>query len=114
MNVKTRIGIEKKIYTKIIEDALNMGYSVTILDDTSNEAIIDKSTDNHEILNGMFSMDEDNLEFYDSNNNYLGFVYLVYGNDGWDVICDYSDNKVINDVLDGAFKLADTLEKEYT
>jgi len=36
----------------------------------------------------------------------------VYGNDGYDVICDYSDTPIMADLLNGANELADKLEEK--
>jgi hypothetical protein len=43
---------------------------------------------------------------------YIGMVYFVYGNDGFDVICDYSVS--LETLLIGANALALQLEKQYS
>lgn len=39
----------------------------------------------------------------------LGGIYLVYGNDGWDVICDHTDSRAMHELLEGANQLATEL-----
>jgi len=41
-----------------------------------------------------------------------GWVYFVYGNDGWDVVSDYTTN--LEAVLKGSGELAERLEAEYS
>lgn len=48
-----------------------------------------KSNDPEHIANALYSTDEDQLLFY-KGDEYMGWVRLIYGNDGWDVINDYS------------------------
>ena len=39
-------------------------------------------------------------------------VYLVYGNDGYDVICDCSVTKEVKEIIRGAEALANEYESE--
>lgn len=53
----------------------------------------------------MFATDDEYLHVYRVDKTYLGRVWLVYGNDGWDVISDYTVN--LEHIMEGANKLSD-------
>lgn len=40
---------------------------------------------------------DDMLRFTDEDGNYLGRMWLIYGNSGEELIADYSDNKEMDD-----------------
>lgn len=102
-----RCRIEREIATKIVDDALAAGYSISV-DNGGDEYEIKESTDKNAILAVMFATDEERVILSKDGKHHSGWVYLVYGNDGWDVVCDYSTN--IKDVLAGADVLADKYE----
>ena len=61
------------------------------------------------ILDKMGETDEELLEVFtqEDHTRRVGWVWFVYGNDGWDVISDYSLN--LEDVLKPVNDYADTL-----
>lgn len=96
---------ERQIARKIIEDALAAGYTIDVFD--GEDFPLKDSTDVELILGAMFSTDSDKL-YLCKDGKSVGWVYLVYGEYGWDVICDHTMN--IEPVLAGALKLSDELE----
>ena len=110
MNVENRIKIEKQIVRKIIKDALAAGYLITVSD--GEDYVVSKSSHGPTIFAAMFTTDEDVLIFRnaESGSKMVGHVYLVYGNDGYDVICDYTANDATEAVLAGALALAGQIE----
>lgn len=48
---------------------------------------------------------------FDTTGKRIGWVRMIYGNDGWDVMADYTTN--LEDVLTDANKLADKLEEQH-
>ena len=56
------------------------------------------------VLDAMFAADEDYLLVH-KDGRQIGWVYFVYGNDGWDVVSDYTVN--LEDLMKGANELAD-------
>jgi hypothetical protein len=104
MNVEKRIRIEKKIASRLVADAIAAGYSLSV--NNGEEVVIRQSRDKAAILAEMFSVDMEHL-IYHKDGVRQGWVYLVYGNGGWDVICDYTTN--LDPVLVGANALADKL-----
>ena len=100
MDVKKRQQIEKTIARRVVTDLLAAGYELGVNDGENVD--VHHSTDQKKILAAMFLTDEDWLLVYEpkekcdpgrynpknTTSNY--WVRFVYGNDGWDVICDYT------------------------
>jgi hypothetical protein len=82
--------LERQVITKFLTDAINQGYSVTV-DNGEDDITLRQSTNIQDILKEMFSVDEEQLYLYKDGVK-VGWVILVYGEDGWDVIADYSTN----------------------
>lgn len=111
MNLQTRIDIEQKICRKVIADALATGYSLSVHD--GEDITVRRSSDAAEIFGALMTTDEDRLYFHlpDNETGQNGMVYFVYGNDGFDVICDYSIK--LETQLAGAQALAEQLERRH-
>jgi hypothetical protein len=95
MSVKMRQMVEKEIYTKVIDVLLDKGFylSVDNGDNSGNDYEIYHSRDRKDILKAMYLCDEDRLYVHKPfKNQPFAWVYFVYGNDGWDVINDYTVN----------------------
>lgn len=107
MNVKQRQQMEDRIIRKFCESAIKAGYTVAIHDGEESTAPMQ---DVEKLMEAAFSVDEETFLVYDGDK-YLGSVYAVYGNNGWDVIADYS--MAIESLLDEALNLADELEVEH-
>jgi hypothetical protein len=102
MSVKLRQELERKIVTRVIKDGIAAGFTIDVYD--GEEFVLKGSTDVKKILSVMFTTDEDSL--YLKKYGIAGWVAFIYGNDGHDVIHDYSTN--LEDVLKGAEELADS------
>jgi len=96
MNLETRIKIEKRVARLFLKTAIKAGYLVRVHDgDDWACARTDKVS---VALEAMFSTDEDRVYVYEKVNDEtaeklfkrLGHAYFIYGNDGYDVISDYS------------------------
>jgi hypothetical protein len=87
-----RLETEEKIVKKLIKRALDSEYYITVND--GEEDVVIKSRDYPKIIDAVFSTDEDYLSFYKAADadDRVGIVYLVYGNDGFDVISDYASS----------------------
>jgi hypothetical protein len=111
MNIHRRIEIEKAIYARIVQDALIMGYKVSVFNgDDDGKYELEQSSDYFDIIGAGFATDFDKLYFHDHIGQ-AGWVFLVYGNTGWDLVSDYVDNSKIEAILKGAEDLADYLER---
>lgn len=97
MNVKSRIAIEKTIVSMIIEDAFAQGYKVAV--DNGGDDEVPFIVDNYdEAMKEVMHTDEEVIRFHDGTR-WVGAVYLVYGNDGWDAISDHTDNTITHRII---------------
>lgn len=124
MQLQTRINIERKIVSRIVKDALAKGYTVSVYD--GEEYALKRGTAYKQIMEACFSTDEDTLVFYAKTDEYdfgvdsplnklfrIGFVSLVYGNCGYDVISDCTYTPSMEALLSGAEALANKLEETH-
>lgn len=100
--------IERDIVFTIIQSALDLGFSVS---HSNGEEVTCRAAPGDEraiqfkqMMREIRQTDEEYLTFRDAKNMRVGMVYLVYGNDGWDV----TDNDDMTKILAPANKLADT------
>jgi len=110
--VKTRQLIEREIAERVIADALAAGYSLGVHD--GEEITIHHSTDAAAVLSAMFTTDEDRLFIYKQDGpqgkrDWFGWVFFIFGNDGWDVVNDYTTN--LAGIMVGADALAERWSK---
>jgi hypothetical protein len=112
--VQKRQAIEKAIAIAAIDQLLAAGFSLGVHD--GEEVTIHHSTDKKKLVAALFTTDEDRIFVYmdkntpgdPSDSRPDAWVYLVYGNDGYDVISDYTTN--IEQHLTNAQAKADELE----
>ena len=109
MNVKTRQRIEKQIARKFLRIALAAGYAIS-LDNGGDDFEFKDSTDFKYIVGEMFATDEEHLHL-SKDGKRSGWVFFVYGNDGYDVICDYTMN--LEPLMPEVEKLSEKLEEQY-
>jgi hypothetical protein len=88
-----RQEVERKIAEALINQALAAGYTISVVNDYDADPdeypIIFNTCE--EVLAAMFQTDEDHLYMW-KDSVAFGWVYFVYGSDGWDVISDYTTN----------------------
>lgn len=101
--------IEREIAHKIIVDAKALGYKMNINNGGNVLELEEATDDTHILLKTMFATDDEHLIFY-KDGRYKGFIWLIYGNDGTDVVCDYSVN--LEEIMTPVNKMID--EKYYT
>lgn len=114
MNTEQRLKIERRIARQCMKDLLDAGFLITVFD--GEDFPLRKSNNAKDILDAMFSVDEDVLYVHkrpdvaDAPMERVGWVQFIYGNDGWDVIADYTTN--LESALKPTFALAEKIEKE--
>jgi len=86
--VKQRQAIEARILKATIKAALKAGYQVSVDDGEERHK---PSSSYRAILNKAMETDEDYL-YLVKDGETIGWIRFVYGNDGWDVISDYTTN----------------------
>jgi hypothetical protein len=102
MNVEQRQAIERKIVGQVIDAAFANGYFVWIDNGGDDDEIIFCTTAD-DAKREIMQTDEEYLHLYkveDGVQKGYGWVWCVYGNDGWDVIADYSAEGPISKLVD--------------
>ena len=104
------IAIERIIVNKVIDSAIGSGYAVRLHDGGAWATPVTNSA--KDIMDNIMNTDEETLVIYRDLEGIhrAGFVLFVYGNDGWDVIADNTDNVEINDILSEVFAWIDDNE----
>jgi hypothetical protein len=118
MSVVMRREVEEKIVGAFVDSCLKAGYRLAVSLERgydTNEMLLG-STDRAKIMEEAFAGDECHIFVQpptgptitkDGSVVSRGWVYCVFGNDGWDVICDYTTNLDKLKLLDEANKLSD-------
>lgn len=111
--------IEKRIVRRFVKDAIAEGYRLAVSLERGYDVddMLLGSVDVAKIMDEAFTGDEAHIFVQPKDGELvtgdgqvvsIGWVYIVLGNDGWDVISDYTVN--LEALLDGANRLADKLE----
>lgn len=85
--VAARVELEDKIVRAVVEDAIAAGWTVGLHD--GEDFAISRSTDADAVMAHTHSTDEQVLVLVGPGGDHAN-VWLVYGNDGWDVVSDYT------------------------
>lgn len=99
--ITMRQKLERKIARALILQGLAAGYAIVVDNGEEETPPLDSVT---KILKAMFATDEEHLRFF-KDGKYIGWVFFVYGNDGWDVINDYTIN--LEPIMTGANRISD-------
>lgn len=86
--VRLRLSVEFFIVTKLIDVILAAGNRISVFD--GEVTCLSHTDDRAAILEAIMSSDEDRLIVVGKNRQPVGSIHLIYGNDGHDVIHDYS------------------------
>lgn len=88
-SVCQRIAVEHKIVKKTIKTLLAAGYLLSVND---GEGVTGLTIDEATLYSHLFDLDDAYLEVFrrDAPSVRLGWVRFVFGNDGFDVISDYT------------------------
>jgi hypothetical protein len=104
-----QLRVAGEICKTLVGEALKRGFTVSVFD--SEEWTVKKSSDKAEIVDALFTTDMDTLCLRRPDGSRIGSVLLVYGNDGPDVVSDYTCAPEIEEIMDTVITpLADRLE----
>lgn len=98
-------GVELKILTKLIDDALAMGLTITVRDE--EDLLLTKSTSKESIIKEC-GHSGFNLLLFHEDGGFFGSTILIWGN-GDALISDYVDNEGMERLMKGANDLANSL-----
>lgn len=112
--VRRRILVERAIVRMAVRSILlaaPWGYTVSVWD--GEEYALKRSRDLNAIMDEIGACDEEVLVVRRADGEEagarVGSLFLVYGNDGWDVICDHTDSPLMHELLAEATRLSDEL-----
>lgn len=115
--IMRRILVERAIVREAVQNTIERmhhegrGYTISVFD--GEDYPIRYSGDVDAIMAEIGACDEEHLVFrrtgVDGERPKVGSAFLVYGNDGWDVIADYSATPEIEKLLQPANKLGEEL-----
>jgi DNA-binding transcriptional regulator LsrR (DeoR family) len=101
LEIRKRIKMEKAIVRRFVRDALLEGYTITV----GNEGNCVKCVSEARIMREAFAADECHI-YIVKDNKIWGWVIFIMGNDGCDVIHDYTANKITTSLIAGAEEVA--------
>jgi hypothetical protein len=101
-----RIAVERDIATRTVDALLSAGYALVVYDSEAYRPS-KRTTDRTVILDEMFQVDDEYLVVLPLTGKRVGWVRFIYGNDGWDVINDYTVN--LESIMQPINDYADTL-----
>ncbi|WP_234053660.1 MULTISPECIES: hypothetical protein [unclassified Xanthobacter] len=108
--VARRIMAERRMCTALVTAALQRGYAVSVND--GEDWVVKRSKDRSAILAALFTTDEDTIMLRSDDGRKVGWFRLIYGNDGYDVVSDYSDNSLCEAIWTEVLgPLSDKLER---
>ena len=93
-NKQAKPFVYKQAHLNLIKYVLDLGYSVEVFD---GEEMFEKNTSFKAIKAASEGAEESHLYIYDSEGEKAGYAYVVLGNEPEELVCDYSDDKVMND-----------------
>jgi len=104
-----RIKAEKRMCVALVTACLTRGFTVSVCD--GEEWVVVDSENKEDILCALFSTDEDVIVIRDTSGKKAGWFQLIYGNDGFDVVSDFSANDVCEAIWEEVLRpLSDKIE----
>jgi hypothetical protein len=105
MTVAIRESVERRVIRAAVQGLLAAGYEVSVYDEEDES---ERAAKLNATMQKIMTTDEDYLFVYRPGaTEKTGWVRLVYGNDGWNVINDYTTN--LEEELKKANEVADKL-----
>lgn len=90
MNLQTRLDIERRIVNKAVDTLLDQNYLLSVHD--GEVTTVRRSNNASEIKAALRTTDMDQLIVHNACGQRVGWLRFVYGNDGFDVLADYTTN----------------------
>lgn len=91
MTVQQRQDIERKIVEAVIDQLLESGFYININNGGDADEFRIPTADKKRIMDTLFATNAETIwASQPGTDKAFGFVEFVYGNDGWDVIANYS------------------------
>ena len=88
---------ERFVVKQIVGRALDKGYLLSVYD--GEEYPIMHSDDPEAVMTELGHCDEEWLQVANADRKRIGAIFLVYGNDPDEVVCDYTDKAEIEEIV---------------
>jgi hypothetical protein len=88
---------ERFVVKQIVGRALDKGYLLSVFD--GEEDPIQRSDDLEAVMAELGHCDEELLLVHNADGKRIGQIYLVYGNDPDEVVCDCTDKPEILEIV---------------
>ena len=88
---------ERFVVKQIVGRALDKGYLLSVFD--GEEYPIRHSDDAEAVMAELGHCDEEWLQVANADRKRIGAIFLVYGNDPDEVVCDYTDKAEIEEIV---------------
>ena len=103
-NICNRLAIERDVVTVLVDTLLAQWYQLQVVNgEDEHKATRDRAT----VLEQLGEVDDEYIRVVKPAAHFVGWVRLVYGNSGYDVINDYTVN--LEEVLRPVNAYADTM-----
>ena len=99
MSLPTPREMETEIVEQLVNDLLDAGLDLTIannIDENGPDWIT--TNDRDLVLSNLGHVEDETIQAHDKGR-YVGMFYLVYGNDGYDVLADYTATEEVERLL---------------
>ena len=106
-------SMERQIIKALVTEAFKRGFTKVIIDNMGDNESDDfiTCTNLEEVMASIRQTDEEHMFFAHPDNPKMSWVFLVYGNDGYDVIADHSLS--LNEMIETLDPLIHTLEAQF-
>jgi hypothetical protein len=104
-------SMERQVIKALVTEAFKRGFTKIIIDNGGDDEEQITCTDTKEVMASIRQTDEEHMFFVHPDVAKMPYVFLVYGNDGYDVIADHSLS--LNEMIETLDPLIHTLEAQF-
>ena len=105
MIVSVRQQIERGVFKRVVRSALAKNCTLSLHD--GGEWVVKFSRNFSQVVGAAFTVDSERLRVRDADGVFVGDVFFIYGNDGYDVLADRTDNVTMQAICADAERYAD-------
>ncbi len=105
LGARYRAAMEICIARKLLETATASGYTLRVREWEQEGG---PGSRKYDFMTALFDLDDAHVTVHDEHGKRIGWVYFVFGNDGYDCISDYGTN--LEDWLKPVNDYAESLE----
>ena len=104
-------SMERQIVKALVNEAFKWGFTKIIIDNGGDAGEDITCTNTKEVMASIRQTDEEHMFFVHPDNPKMSWVFLVYGNDGYDVIADHSTS--LDELIETLDPLTIRLEAQF-